>query len=439
MKNHPLNDILNRLAEKGVPEEVDLRSAVYSRLDAPAGQPPKGNFSMKARMLVIAAIALLGVFLLTPQGSALAHSLFQFFAIAESDVMVFPTATPTETITATEIPMTTENAAIETPAALPTEQEIPDVIGDLTVEDAEALAGFDIRVPESLPDGYSLSRISYYAPNESVTLWYAFYPPQTGEMILLTQSRVRSVDEVGSSAKVDVFEVGGHSVEMVYGGWIFPDDSSMGEWVNELPSRTFRWEEKNIYFTLMFLMNEPFGPAYLPEEQMLDMVAMFLGVQTAMPAALPAEQTLDLDYLPSIEATEQVAGFGLLAPAVLPEGVVFEHARYIPELSEAILYYGLADNPRGWSLLILEKRVEDKLTLLLDNYPPEAIAEVMIGGQPGTYIQGSIVDGVYEPLDGQYLEWDTGGLNITIIDSGMGGIQTIVDQEMLLTIAESMQ
>lgn len=377
---------------------------------------------MKPRMIVIAALALLGVFLLTPQGGALAQSLFQFFTIAESDVIVLPTATPTTSVSETKESL----SPTETPAA-------QEVFWDISESEAESLAGFKLREPASLPAGYSRDVIVYGSETGSVTQIYKFYPYQSGELFTLTQSPALKVDVVGSSASVDVLQVGGRSVEVISGiWWEGAPGSGVEEWVDDSPVHTFRWEEDGVYITVQFWIQDAFSPAYLTEEDMLTMIEVVMGARETFPVGT------NLNNLRSIAEAEEVAGYAILEPTVLPEGFTFQYASYEPELSRVILFYYYGEVTRNSSnrLLIFETPLEEYTQGVWDGYPPEAIEEVSFGGQTGTYVRGLIISGAYDPNEWQRLEWDSASLHINM---RFDGEQTLMDQAQMVQVAESME
>jgi hypothetical protein len=300
MKKHSLNDILDRLAEEGVPEDLDLRTAVHSRLESSVGQPPKGRFVMKPRMIVIAAIALLGVFLFTPQGSALAQKALQFFTPA--DDLSF-------SLVVTDTP---EPAAIK-----PTATSASPMTGRFdTIEAAEAFNQIDIpEFPFPLP-GLELSGVT--VSSDSVTVQYDVLPSTGGGGYLYlymwkdkTPFSAGKWDNVPSEA-VEVVQVGDFVGEYVSGHFAATPGGNSANWDEDAPDARLRWRDDAWNFELE-LSGGVLAVDYLNKENMIALARSL----TDPTVRLNTDEGLFIFTNPT--DAETVMGVEVVEPAYLPE------------------------------------------------------------------------------------------------------------------------
>lgn len=165
------------------------------------------------------------------------------------------------------------------------------------------------------------------------------------------------------------------------------------------------------------------------------MVEIIMGLHTEYPAQL------NLNNITSIKQAEQIAGFDLLVPSVIPEGFVFTRAVYEPEVKRVRLFYQPQEGTRltnGVSLMISESQDTGQPWSWV-GYPPEALEEVLINGNRATFGRGSFANGTYQPDDNLYLVWDTPKLSIQMVFRASSSYPTRLEKDDLLAIAESME
>jgi hypothetical protein len=227
-------------------------------------------------------------------------------------------------------------------------------------------------------------------------------------------------------------------VEVASGSWYSSTGSNQLEWIDDASAHTFRWQQDSFIFTLQFLVGDTFSPAYLTKEDMQAVVEVVVGVRSELPTKV------DLNNLKSVEEVEQVAGFQLLAPTLLPEGFVLERAVYEPENQRAIFIYRPNDTAGSMnhpSLIIFEVLKSDEMlpAKYPDDFPAEAIEQVKIGETSGTLTRGAIVDGKYDPSSGLSLHWETNNLSITINYSGSSEHSAQLEKVDMIKLAEGLQ
>jgi hypothetical protein len=351
------------------------------------------------------------------------------------------TAAPTEIVALQQVTPAGAAASAQdyptnTPVPAPTESNDP--VGNLSIEEAEQLAGFNLRVPVSLPPGYRLDNVIYHPQTDEVAQFYGFHPYAAGEQFILHQRPSAPGDLVGQSATVEQMTVGGVSVEFVEGSWFGEAGAEAETWQTNSIHHTFRWQQGDFYFTLEILFDDAdtWSPAYWNRDAMLALIEIVLGVRAEFP------QQINLNNLTSIEQAESAAGFDLLAPVALPEGFVFSRAVFDPQSGIVRLFYQPASGSRdssGVQLMILEKQGPGQLTETWEGFPQGAVETVTVGSSQATFVRGSMADGVYQADTTLHLVWDTANLSVKVIFSTNAYYPDRLDEAEMIAIAESMQ
>ena len=224
-------------------------------------------------------LAAAGILLPHPPGarpSPSRHS--RFFVHAPGDTLLVPTGIPTEPPHPTRTPAATQIAtlqsvtqAVAAPAveSYPTDTPISPVaagepVWNLTIEKAQELAGFEVQVPVSLPDGYRLDNVIYNPGAGEVAQFYEFHPYSAGEMFILGQRLSPPAEVIGLIATVEQLILGGIPVEYVKGGWFGASGSAVETWHADAVFHTFHWQADEFYYTLVFMFDESdtWSPAY---------------------------------------------------------------------------------------------------------------------------------------------------------------------------------
>lgn len=251
MNENPLTRTLNQLAEEGIPADLDLRASIYGRLEMSKSRPRKGVLPMKAsfaqprRLVALIAIIVLlfaAVYLLTPQGRTWAQAALGYFTNADSDTRPVETQTP----------------------------ELREWEYNLSIEEAEQRAGFDVLVPTRFPDSlfYSLLfREVNFEPQQkmvviSYDITYQSDPSVTGNGILLLQQPIPEDGEsceicslVGASAEIEKVQIGDIPGEYVAGVWQAIGDTGQWGWVSDPYLQRLRWQANGVAFELLAMIN----------------------------------------------------------------------------------------------------------------------------------------------------------------------------------------
>jgi hypothetical protein len=398
-------------------------------------------------VVMVAAV----IFFLTPQGRGFAQQAMRFFTHAKSDTLPLPTGQPSEPPHPTRTPAATRMAELTavTPAgqapaveSYPTDTPAPqgtagEAVWNLTIEQAQALAGFEVVVPVSLPSGYRLDNVIFNPGTGEVAQFYEFYPYSAGEMFILGQRLSPPSEVIGQSATVEQLTLGDTPVEYVEGGWFGAPGSGAETWQADSIFHTFRWQAGEFYFSLVFMFDESdtWSPAYWTRDGMRAMIEIVMGVRSAFP------EQVNYNNLSSIAQAEAAAGFDLLAPAVLPEGFVFTRAVFEPDSGRVLLFYQPETGSfatSGVQLLIIESQDTDQ-SLSWEGYPDGAVVPVQVGGHPATFVRGDVLDGVYDAEASVSLAWSTATLTIHMRYTARPDYPIRMELEEMLAIAESME
>lgn len=139
----------------------------------------------------------------------------------------------------------------------------------LTVEEAEAAAGFDILEPTWLPDSLSFDGAAFESSQweqrkqDTVRTFYSFGSQLESNGIVLTQQPIESIeacdmcDLIGTSAQIETVEIDETTGEYAVGVWQ-ADNAGNWIWSNDPWLQTLRWQENGVAFELLYM-----GP---PEE-----------------------------------------------------------------------------------------------------------------------------------------------------------------------------
>lgn len=277
MNEKLLKETLNILADQAILADYDPTPSVRQHIDTNLhigrkrldGKQPQARLRLAG--VAVLMILLMGVILLlTPPGRGFAQEVIRFFNFAESDVLPLPTGQLTELPPPTRTPAPTQlvelqegTSAVNAHGAMsyPTKSAIPTVQAEentwnLTLDEAEQLAGFDLRIPASLAPGYRLDNVIYEPSSGEVIQFYEFHPYSAGEMFLLGQRQSPPEDIIGKSAAVEQITIRETPVEYVEGAWSGDSGLSVETWGGGAPYHTFRWQEGENYFTLVFLFDD---------------------------------------------------------------------------------------------------------------------------------------------------------------------------------------
>ena len=191
------------------PQKVKLWPEIHERLvkiNHPLTQTqgttmtPTYSRTLRPAFLAFALLALLTLAFLTPPGRALAQSILQYFTRAGTD----------------NLPLQPEyTAPVEAPR-------------NLSLEEAQTQAGFNLRTPASLPEGFTFQGASYTPETRTVIQQFGYNSAEIRFSIAQQPYTTRETCDlcglVGASASVQTIQIGAISGEYTEGVWELTDN-----------------------------------------------------------------------------------------------------------------------------------------------------------------------------------------------------------------------
>jgi hypothetical protein len=227
-----------------------LKSKLIGRF--PVQRPARHKGRKLAYGLISAAIVLLIVLFATPIGRVLAQEFVELFQRAESNAMPnYPEQTAIArdaTRTATDPTHTPEAQTTQTPD--PTSKEY----ADLTIEEVEQLAGFDVLAPTYLPLPLEFYGANYDPETNIVHLFYDGGMEISQEPITGMEN-CDLCSEIGPAARIQTVQVGESEGKFVIGVWKMDDDGNR-HWTGEPWLQRLRWHTDDSVFEIL-LMGRP--------------------------------------------------------------------------------------------------------------------------------------------------------------------------------------
>ena len=197
---------------------------------------------------ILTILLLLLPLLFTPSLLSNARQLLQFFWVNdENSRTIEVTYTPTST----------------------SESPFPDPSFPLSIQEAAATAGYQLRTLSPLPTGVIMEGAAYDSTRQAVLIRYA----GEGKTILLTQrekNRVNEFASVGPDATAEIVTVHGLKGEYIPGGWVVQTQSTPQPglesqtvdliWENQAGMATLRWEENGFVYEIVVAGSQEISP-----------------------------------------------------------------------------------------------------------------------------------------------------------------------------------
>ena len=248
MDKKNIQALLQDELEKEIPSsEIHLWQTVKARLVENPNQQGAIMKTTKSRLAyaTLAIAAVLALAFVTPQGRALAQSMFQFFTRADQDSYPLP------------------DWQMTPPAQTSSESPFK-----YSVQEAESLAGYDVLSPVDEPSGMIFVGASYdekyhivaqaFGPSAEFTelsLWQQpleYYAP-CGEISQPCDNMLGG-NLAGNSADIQTAQIGDLTGEYVEGVWNLTDNGPVWEPTPFL--KTLRWKNDTMLFELVGGMNQ---------------------------------------------------------------------------------------------------------------------------------------------------------------------------------------
>jgi hypothetical protein len=405
MDKKNIQSILQDAVEHEIPSsQIDLLPHVKDRLAAGATQQGEKMISTNSRRMrrvalaTLTVAALMAVAFVTPQGRAFAQSVLQFFTRAESNSF------PVQVIEPNPLELTAEP-----PASL------------ITVMEAEIRAGFDVAELPFVPEGFNYLGARMY--RDAVSLEYEALGG--GGNLILMQSKDGYVesewDKVPGDAIVPV-QIGDVDGEFAQGTFVVMAGETSATWNSSAPVLRLRWIKDDVWFDLT-----KYGDVevieYLDQQRLIELASRV----TTNPFPL------------GMDEVKQYAGYQVLEPTSLPEGMTFLGASFDPALKMTSLSVGYSESER--IILVKQQPVETPETCALCGLVGASapVQQVQINGVPGEYAEGvwELTDNGPVWRDDPYLKtlrWQKDGMAYEMIYMGME-----LGKDHLVDIADRMR
>jgi len=195
------------------------------------------GFTPRRTMATIGLVLLVvvGVSLLSPSVNTLAQRFTQFFS-PSSRSQVIPEISPLE-----------PNPILER--------------FNLTITEAEILAGFEMKTPRDISQEFNLRGAAYDQLREAIILHYT---TESGGLVLrISQQKIDSdYQGIGPEAEVEIISVGPYTGEFVAGGWKITEveseadatqspDTPQTVWNAKVNLQTLRWTDGEFLFEII--------------------------------------------------------------------------------------------------------------------------------------------------------------------------------------------
>lgn len=420
-------------------------------------QEPPGRMSARNRRLKFAvgfAIVLAGIMLAaSPQGRAFAQRIFLFFTVTEEKSFPIPTE-QVFSFPSTETPVPTYILPLE-----PVEPVVPTQIVaapdpsctspeaqsgySCQIEALEAQAGFDAKELPQDPVGTQFSQAAFDPATGTMSM--QFVASSGGGALSLSQGigefpEANKWGEAPAEAIKQV-TVNGQYAELVSGTFVVYPNSTEAVW---RPGGMLRlhWREGDRWLSLE-KMGDPYPIEWIGENEIVALAESLVDER-------PFDQIVPVDpeNLTSVEAAEELAGFDVLAPTLLPEGHELKRVAWRNEVVH--LLYG-PKNSIEYALMISMGPTANSPVGPCTECPAGAVEEVQIGPWHGWYLRGAFNMGlgsnvdptptpVWEP-DARHwgLSWNTDTLWFSMSYFSSNEYGGAMNKETMVRIAESLR
>jgi hypothetical protein len=203
-------------------------------------------------MLILGMILVLGMSLATPSLEVLANRIAQFFNIS-----------PDEQIT------------IQIPVEDLTD---PEARFDLSILEAEEMAGFQAKTPLNLPAGFSFKGAEHHPTRNAIVLNYI---SGTGDILRISQ-RPFGVEyqTISANADIEIVNIGDTTGEYVAGGWTtttsgIPEETPNSEvtlqasWDPDAHIQILRWQDQETIFEIIFSGSQTDSESHLGKNELI--------------------------------------------------------------------------------------------------------------------------------------------------------------------------
>jgi len=298
--------------------------------------------------LAATVLLLLTVFLLSPQGRAWAQEIFQFFnrinttsiQLSENDLKRMEVLD--EPFDLPLVPVYIPNVSPEMAALPGCETAQKSQSYRCQVAYAESQLGFDLKELPEKPQDWEFEFLSFDASAKNTTIGYSFDIRYNSYGTLYLFQGLGDFPEFHKNSlwaavpadKVEIVQVGNYPGEYVQGSFMVPTGSKNMVWSNSDEHQRLAWSDGTRWYLIEVWRNLNL-PIALRRDGLIKLATSLVD------SPLEKIEPLDPAFLFSISDAEEVSGFDLKAPTVLPIDVNFVSARYYAYNQEVRLFYGI--------------------------------------------------------------------------------------------------
>ena len=384
--------VINQIAEQAIPETSDPLPVIKAYFRTVDRGPTKTRRFQTIQAIALVGLILVAVLLITPQGRALAQEIIQFFSRSEGETVPLPQQQATA-FSQIATPKPTYRMALSTVAPGPSSPltDLDRLAAQLSgcaqqyqsyscqAAAVKQMTGYAFKGFSSMPQGYVFSKFDI-RPQEDMVMtiyrsiegegWLVLYQGKGNDSKFLKSSDWTKAP----SDKIETVKIGGEQGEYVRGMFVVKAGSSEMTWKDDGWVQKIGWQAGDNWF-MIEENNNPIAQSFLDKEHLLAIAGRLVDVQSIV-VPTPNPQHLD-----SVQRVEELAGFRVLQPGLLPEDFKFDFARYEPEWKSVLLYY------QGRSGVLIIKQTENKDYILRDltkTYP--TVRKETIRGYEGVYV-----------------------------------------------------
>ena len=325
----------------------------HERMHKAAWKRNESKLSRKiARLKVSTAVILviLVALFVTPQGRAWTQEVAQFFRRVSSTTVLLSEEEQKEIIVVT--PEGNELPLVKAlPPTLPTEMAaIPECQSsgvassyECQIAYAETKLSLDLKELPVQPEGWELESLNFDSTSKTAFMSYRIDSSYTiySQLIFIQSMSDKPVIsdfpwEAVPADRVETVQVGPYNGEYVKGAFGISNDNSTLLWMDSADQHRLAWSDGTRWYFIQLYANTPGGKS-VGRDELIELAV------SVVDTPISNRKPLDLDFLYSIADAEKVSGLDLKAPALLPLGVEFSSAQYLPKSHQVLLRYGQGD------------------------------------------------------------------------------------------------
>jgi hypothetical protein len=379
-------------------------------------------------------LVILAALFVTPQGRAWAQEIVQFFKRISSTTILLSEEEKEEMFVTPE-PYELPLVIVLPSTLLPEMAAIPECKSSgiassyaCQIAYAESKLGFDLKEFPFQPESWELESLNFDPTRKTAFLSYrigsSYSMPSQLLFIQSLGDKPRTFNHPLESVpadRVEVVQIGPHPVEYVKGGFGISNDNSKLLWMDSDDQQRLAWSDGTRWYYMQLFTNTPEGRS-IGRDELINLAASLVDKPTDI------VKPLNPDFLYSISDAETISGLDLKAPTLLPLGMEFSSAQYLPKSHQVLLRYGAGDEFVIHQWEGKPANFEDLASASGTSYEI-----VKVGGKNAFY---SFSSG-FNPYS--FLWWSEGKMNYQIYYysylSTDGGVLT---KEKMIAIAESM-